>query len=153
MKKSLVAILMFISAQALAGPSPEDVECLALNIYHEARGEPLEGQLAVGFVTLNRVKSSRYPDTVCGVVWEKRKNRRGRWVPQFSWTLDGRSDKPEEALAWKKSQLLANVLLENEIQSFVADSMNYHANTVDPGWSRRLTPVAALGSHIFYVSP
>ena len=71
-----------------------EIHCLALNIYHEARGESLEGRLAVAAVTMNRVRDKRFPDRVCEGVWQPR---------QFSWTHDGRSDRPREAKAWKRS--------------------------------------------------
>lgn len=64
-----------------------EVTCLALNIYYEARGEPLSGQQAVAEVTMNRVASPRFPNTVCEVVYEKRWDRlRKRYVGAFSWT-------------------------------------------------------------------
>jgi len=69
-----------------------EVHCLALNIYHEARGETFEGKLAVAAVTLNRVRHKRFPDGVCEVVWQPR---------QFSWTHDGKTDRPYNQKAWE----------------------------------------------------
>jgi spore germination cell wall hydrolase CwlJ-like protein len=69
--------------QAARDLSEDDLFCMIQNVYHESRGEDALGQAAVAHVTLNRVCSSAYPDTVCGVVWQK---------GQFSWTEDGKSD-------------------------------------------------------------
>ena len=79
--------------------------CLALNVYFEARSEPMIAQFAVAQVTMNRVASEKYPDNVCDVVWQKK---------QFSWTHDGKSDKPKEAKAWEVAQWVAKVVLEDE---------------------------------------
>ena len=72
--------------------------CLALAIYWEARNQPTIGQLAVAQVVVNRVESKRWPSTICDVVWQKK---------QFSWTHDGKSDRPKEKTAWRKSKMLA----------------------------------------------
>ena len=70
----------------------ESLRCMALNIYHEARGEPIEGKIAVGHVVLNRAASRRFPGQICAVVKQGGENRRYRC--QFSWWCDGRSDRP-----------------------------------------------------------
>jgi spore germination cell wall hydrolase CwlJ-like protein len=69
--------------QASTDLSERELGCLVANVYHEARGEDVLGQAAVAHVTLNRVRLPAYPDSVCGVVWQK---------GQFSWTEDGKSD-------------------------------------------------------------
>jgi len=87
-----------------AAPANE-IRCLALNIYFEARGEPESGQVAVGHVVMNRVASSRFPGTVCDVVQQGGSLRRNRC--QFSWWCDGRSDIPGNERLWEKSAELA----------------------------------------------
>ena len=82
--------------------------CLALNIYHEARDQSTAGQLAVAQVTVNRVESKHYPNTVCDVVYQK-----GKSICAFSWTCDGASDTPHEQEAWEKSQYLASMMLDD----------------------------------------
>lgn len=77
--------------------SDKQLNCLAQNIYHESRGEPTKGQLAVAFVTLNRVEDSRFPDTICGVVFQR---------GQFSWTPD--KPKIKEQQAWSKAKDIAD---------------------------------------------
>ena len=50
--------------------TPEEIQCLAMNIYHEARNESLAGKVAVVLVTMNRVADDRFPNTICDVVHE-----------------------------------------------------------------------------------
>ena len=76
----------------------KEIYCLAQNIYFEARGEPENGQFAVAAVTMNRVKSHKYPNTVCKVVWQH---------SQFSWTNDGKSDRPRNKRAWHRARKIA----------------------------------------------
>lgn len=121
----------------------EALTCLALNVYHEARSEPLAGQLAVAQVTLNRAASERYPDTVCDVVWQRK---------QFSWTHDGKSDKPREAQAWAQAQEVASIVYHGTLtlDELTPDVLHYHADWVTPQWAHNKQPVARIGSHIFY---
>jgi len=132
--------------------SSEDEKCLALNIYWEARDQDLEGKLAIGLVTMHRVRSKYYPNTVCEVVWQKNKDKRtGKYVAQFSWTLDGRSDKPKNPQAWQRAQLIASAFADG---AYIHDLTNgaylYHAKYVDPYWSNHYKQVAQIGSHLFY---
>lgn len=122
--------------------------CLATAIYFEARGESTKGQEAVAQVVLNRVRSSLYPDTVCGVVFQGQMRRTGC---QFSFTCDGRSDVPKDMVQWRKSNEVAKRMMEG--QSFLSDighSTHYHANYVAPRWRRELNKVKKVGTHIFY---
>ena len=73
-----------------------EINCLALNLYFEARDQDKEGQIAVGLVTINRVLSKHYPNSICDVVWQQNKNKKGNLIAQFSWTLDGMHDSPLE---------------------------------------------------------
>jgi len=157
MKKLLTALLLLIAGQqAFANTTPSDkdreVSCLALNIYHEARGEPIDGMLAVGFVTLNRVTDKYHPDTICEVVWEKRYSKKHkRHIAQFSWTLDGKSDKPKEKEAWDYAQKLATFLYEGNWRSIVDNALYYHADYIKPNWDfSKIQKVASIGKHIFY---
>lgn len=144
------------SANGKADVAGKEIECLALNIYHEARNEPESGKYAVGIVTMNRVRDRAYPETACAVVWEKRWSRRAtRYVAQFSWTLDGKSDKPYERHAWADAlriakQIYAATPRNLDALSPVGDAKHYHANYVSPDWAQRLTQVVKIGQHIFY---
>ena len=126
---------------------PASVRCLALNIYHEARSEPEKGQQAVAAVTLNRVKSGAFPDSVCKVV-KQGSQKRNRC--QFSWWCDGKADHPTEQAAWKRAQQLARLTLEGEQEDPTNGALYYHADYVRPRWSRKFERTARIGSHLFY---
>lgn len=118
--------------------------CLAVNIYFEARSETLDGMMAVTLVTLNRVASNRYPDTICKVVWQNK---------QFSWTHDGKSDTPRERLSWEISQTVARTVLNDyttKDYDFTDGAMWYHAKYVKPTWRKKLDHTVTVGVHIFY---
>tara|TARA_B100000902_G_scaffold236234_1_gene223820 strand:- start:3335 stop:3727 length:393 start_codon:yes stop_codon:yes gene_type:complete len=118
--------------------------CLALNLYHEARSEDTASQIAVAEVTLNRVDSNRYPNTVCGVV---------KQYKQFSWYWDERSDKPYEKDAFKKSLRIAERMLkERDYYSVVGtEATHYHASYIKtPYWAKKFKRLKKVGSHIFY---
>ncbi len=127
------------------------LECLALNIYWEARSEPLEGQIAVAFVTLNRLNNASFPDTVCGVVQQGGQKRLNRC--QFSWWCDGKSDRPTDAAAWQDSKALARRALFGELADPTANALWYHANYVSPSWTNRKVQTAWIGRQIFYRNP
>ncbi len=126
------------------------LHCLALNVYHEARGEPEEGQYAVAEVTMNRVASKRYPDTVCDVVFEKRWDRiRKRYVGAFSWTeLDSVST--SDSKAWQRATEVAERIYYGREQPRVNGALFYHARRIRPSWARKQVRVARIGRHIFY---
>ncbi len=127
-----------------------EMHCLALNVYHEARGEPKAGQHAVAEVTMNRVASSRFPDTVCGVVYEKRWDRiRKRYVGAFSWTeLDSVSTSDDKA--WAISVKIAEEAFQQGAEARVAGALFYHARHIRPSWARKKIRVGRVGRHIFY---
>jgi len=131
-----------------------EINCMALNIYFESRDQTLHGQIAVGLVTINRVLSSKHPNSICKVVWQKRKNKKGRYVAQFSWTLDGKSDRPLEFESWVSSLRAAETLLHEgslfNVFDFTRGSTHYHAFYVDPFWSKKLTRTITVGDHLFY---
>ncbi|WP_462321016.1 cell wall hydrolase [Halochromatium sp.] len=125
----------------------EDLHCLALNIYHEARSEPLTGQIAVAQVTLNRVASEAFPESVCDVVKQggQKRNR-----CQFSWWCDGKSDHPTEEKAWRKSLDLGRQILAEQSPDPTNGALYYHATYVSPKWSRSFQRTAQIGRHLFY---
>ena len=127
-----------------------DLGCLARNIFHEARGEPVDGQYAVAEVTLNRVESTLFPDTVCDVVHEKRWDRkRKRYVGAFSWTELDSVSKPEGS-AWEQAQSAATLVYDDENKPLVGGALFYHATSIEPQWARSKKRVAKIGRHIFY---
>ena len=126
----------------------EELRCLALNIYFEARSEPLDGQLAVAGVTMNRVADKKFPNSICGVVKQTKSARLHRC--QFSWWCDGKRDEPKEKLAWANAQQLARLYIAGVYDDPTKAAKWYHADYVKPGWAERLTRTAKIGRHIFY---
>lgn len=122
----------------------EAVMCLALNIYFEARDQNIDGQLMVAEVTMNRVKDSHFPDNVCDVVWQP---------GAFSWTDDGKSDKPKDLKAFATSVLLANEVLKGTAPVLGTDAVFYHEKSIRPYWVDTVVEVGQVGDHIFYEQP
>lgn len=125
----------------------EDLYCLALNIYHEARSEPESGQIAVARVTLNRVASKSFPSSICAVVQQGGEKRHRC---QFSWWCDGKSDQPTESRAWRRSLEISRRVLANEVSDPTYGALYYHADYVQPSWSSRLKRTTRIGRHLFY---
>ncbi len=142
--------------------NPEDLEaehyCLAQNLYFEARSESRKGMIAVGLVTINRVKSTQFPDSICDVVWQKRRNQNERWVAQFSWTWDGKGDTPREMERWEEAQMVAGAMIAerslDNFSDFTNGSTHYHAEYVDPWWGRKFVAagytIQRIDTHLFY---
>jgi hypothetical protein len=116
--------------------------CLAKAVYFEARGESLEGQLAVAEVVLNRANSGRYPSTICNVVTQP---------AQFSFIRRGRFPAVDtNCEAWRKALAIAEIANKGLADAVASNVLWYHASYVSPSWGRRLTRVARIGAHIFY---
>jgi len=127
-----------------------DLECLAENIYFEARGEPLTGQYAVAEVTLNRTRAPNFPHSVCAVVHEMRWDpSRKRIIADFSWTEQGALS-PQNGPAWKRAMDVANAEYDDMRDPVVPGALYYHATSVRPSWAKGRTAVATIGNHIFY---
>ncbi len=127
-----------------------DLGCLARNVFHEARGEPSAGQYAVAEVTLNRVDSRRFPNTVCGVVHEKRWDRkRRRYVGAFSWTELDVASSPK-GIAWERAVAAAVGVYDNEREPLVQRALFYHAVDIHPGWADSKQQITTIGRHVFY---
>lgn len=127
--------------------SSQDFNCLAQAVYFEARGEPIEGQLAVAQVVLNRVKSSRYPNKVCAVVFQ---NEKRRHRCQFSFACDGKSDRPRHLGSWGQAKKISLIAVQGLWQDLSLEATHYHANYVSPKWSASLKPTVQYGAHYFY---
>ena len=133
----------------------KQVECLATNIYHEARNDGLTGQRAVAWATMNRTKSEKYPDTICDVVYQAELNDNGiplRNKCQFSWFCDGKSDDIDDQAAWNVAVKIAEeVFVAYGIETDPTNgAIMYHANYVEPFWVSSYTETARIDSHIFY---
>ena len=131
------------------------VMCLAMNLYHETRGETLAGNIAGGYVTMNRVADPRYPDTVCGVVHQAKYHGWDLVNPiknrcQFSWYCDGLSDNPQDGKAMLESVILAQHVIAGTVTDISQGATHYHAKYVNPYWADDMTVVLEIGQHIFY---
>ena len=132
----------------------KDVECLALNLYWESKGESTIGQVAVGLVVLNRVYSNEFPGTVCEVVYQGI-HRNGfplRDRCQFSWYCDSRSDTPRDHHALGYATEIAQfVLLSYKWMPDLSEgSLFYHSTQVNPWWSEHKKKTMQIDNHIFY---
>lgn len=124
--------------------------CLAEALYHEARGESAKGLFAVGEVILNRVDSSAYPNSVCGVVHQ---GTGRKYACQFTWTCDGLSDAINEPRAFTRVGKVAKLLMDGAPRDLTSGATHYHTTAVSPSWARRFPQVAKYGVHIFYRQP
>ena len=122
--------------------------CLALNVYYEARSEPMSGQYAVAHVVLNRVADDSFPDDACKVV--KQGYHKGKHRCQFSWYCDGQSDEVRPTENWYKSQIVALQLLDGKFGGIIEGATHYHATYVNPQWRHELTFIGQVGDHLFY---
>jgi hypothetical protein len=131
----------------------EERNCLAMALYHEARGETEDGQWAVANVIINRAFSKKYPSSICGVVYQNAD--KGRYRCQFTFACDGRSDVASEPNAWRRAVRMAETAYADYVKGDGLDMLPrsvlyYHTTAVAPHWSRSFKRVAAIGSHIFY---
>ena len=134
-------------------------ECLAKNIYFEARNEPFAGQFAVALVTLNRVHDTAFPNTICEVVYQGIHHADGfpkRDRCQFSWYCDGNSDEVHNQRAWQTVQKTANLAMlqyssiKAEGLDYTEGARYYHTYEISPRWSKTFPKVGRIGDHIFY---
>jgi spore germination cell wall hydrolase CwlJ-like protein len=113
--------------------------CLAASVYYESKGEPLTGQLAVAQTIINRTKSGRFADSVCGVV-----KQRG----QFSFTRHGEVPTPAVNSAWSRAVAIARIARDGLWKQIAPAALFFHARYVSPGWGK--SRIASIGNHIFF---
>ena len=139
----------------------QEAYCLAQNVYFEARNQPAAGQMAVMSVTLNRVNDERFPNTVCGVVYEgpTRPSWKGtgEMIPirhkcQFSWYCDGKSDEIKNKDTFEEILLLSELVISGtmSIMDITEGATHYHADYVRPAWAETKTKTIEIEDHIFY---
>lgn len=148
----MVAVVLGVAVITAVAATDDrrQLACLARNVYHEARGEPLAGQYAVAEVTMNRVGASTYPETVCGVVHQKTWDpQRRRWVAAFSWTAMGPRTEPRGG-EWQRARTVSADVYYGRHTPQLDGATFYHAHYVRPGWSRQRARVAQIGKHHFY---
>ena len=115
--------------------------CLSLALYHEARGEPLQGQLMAARVIINRMQSPRWPSSMCAVITQDR---------QFSFYRKDNTPKPRDEVAWAKAQKLAVDIINDPNILPYSTADHYHTVDVHPVWRRKLHRVARIGRHVFW---
>lgn len=125
------------------------LECLALNIYREAGGEPFEGKVAVAQVVINRYNHPKFPKDICNVIYEKN-TMMEKVVCQFSWYCESKlRSKPPNNVAYKESYAVAKkVLLEGFKLDMLNDALYFHSVHVNPRWPHQR--IGRIGNHIFY---
>ena len=160
MKFIISLYLLVFSIFSFADDYDEQTICLAQNIYHEARGEIVEGQIAVSNVVINRVKSKQFPNDICSVVYQRNqieiidKVLKLLRIPafcQFSWTCDPISnDSYKDSESWKNSQLLAREIVQGTHDDLTNGATHYHSVYVNPYWADSLNETVVIGNHHFY---
>jgi N-acetylmuramoyl-L-alanine amidase len=128
----------------------QNLDCLARNVYFEARGEPLAGQYAVAEVTLNRQASRLYPRTICEVVYQKNWDRlRKRYVGAFSWTEFDSLPEPSGE-EWDRAWHVAEAVYYGKTSPTLQGALHFHAVYIKPDWAKSKRRVARIGKHVFY---
>lgn len=122
-----------------------NITCLAENIYHEARGEPVRGMYAVAFVTLTRAKSLA---NVCKVVY-KSSISKSKKICQFSWVCQNNKTIRDQK-SWKRAKAIAKRVATGKLKDFTWAADHYHATSVNPFWADASKITAQIGNHIFY---
>jgi N-acetylmuramoyl-L-alanine amidase len=134
-------LAQLVDEHAGADTDGAEQECLAGAVYFESKGEPLQGQLSVAQVVMNRSSSGRFPSSICGVV-----KQRG----QFSFVRGGRIPPVARgSAAWRRAVAIARIAMADLADSPAPRALFFHARRVSPGW-RGLTRLATVGNHVFY---
>jgi spore germination cell wall hydrolase CwlJ-like protein len=126
---------------AKAGDTADTAEdrCLAASVYYESKGEPLTGQLAVAQTIINRTRSGRFADSVCGVV---------KQPGQFSFMRHGEVPTPAANSAWTRAVAIARIARDGLWKQIAPAALFFHARYVSPGWGK--SRIASIGNHIFF---
>lgn len=130
-----------------------DIECLAKNIYYEARGESEHGMIAVGMVTINRSRDSSFSKTICGVVSQSLVSDTGEKICQFSWVCELTLAAKPVGARWVESLSIARMLLNGghiDHKDLVEGAKYFHASNARPSWRKNKIKVAEIGNHVFY---
>ena len=149
--QSLMHLAVFGASQVdLAEREQSEVNCLAEAVYYEARSESTEGQMAVAEVVMNRVHDSRFPKSVCAVVYQGRYRDTGC---QFTFTCDGSLRSKPYGIAWDRAKAVALHVRMGLSKPVTNRATHYHTDYVNPYWSAGLIETAEVGTHVFYRFP
>jgi spore germination cell wall hydrolase CwlJ-like protein len=125
----------------------ENWKCLSEALYFEARGESVRGQFAVAEVILNRVKSSRFPNSLCGVI---RQGTGKKYQCQFTYTCDGHKEVIHEKKAYERVSKVARAAIDGIAKELTEGATHYHTTAVRPSWAKVYKQTARIGVHLFY---
>ncbi len=139
----------WLSAQPV-GTGGAEWRCLAEALYFEARGESVKGQFAVAEVILNRVDSTSFPDSVCGVIHQ---GTGRKYQCQFTYTCDGHKEVISEPRAFEQVSKVAHFMISGAPRPLTKGGTHYHTRAVSPRWSRTFARTATIGVHHFYRMP
>ena len=134
-------------SQLPAASGGSEWQCLAEALYFEARGETVKGQFAVAEVILNRVDSTRYPNSVCGVIHQ---GTGRKYACQFTFTCDGIPENISEPAAYRRVGKVAKLMLSGAPRTLTDGATHYHTTAVSPRWARVFRKTAKIGVHVFY---
>ena len=123
-------------------------KCLADALYFEARGESVVGQFAVAEVIVNRANSSKFPDTVCGVV--NQGTNKNRYKCQFTYMCDGLIESIDDKASYARAGKIASMTLWDVKINLTNGALYYHAKSVNPSWAKKLVRTGIIGDHKFY---
>lgn len=153
LKKSITCLVLLLmvplafSDSSIDAAVDAEIDCLAQMTYHESRGEPYNGKVAVAQVALNRVRSGNFPDSICRVVKQKI-----RGLCQFSWvckkpTLVRSSDE------FVRGKQVATAVYYGLVEDVTKGATHFHNHSVRPSWARKFKLTARIGNHSFYREP
>tara|TARA_R110000796_G_scaffold156144_3_gene272684 strand:+ start:46 stop:483 length:438 start_codon:yes stop_codon:yes gene_type:complete len=141
MSKLVLSLLLVLPLAVEAQPYAKQAKCLADNLHYEARGESLAGIKAVANVVLNRVKSKRWPNTICKVVYQYK---------QFSWANKQQARHPLNVAYTQHVQNVVSRAIAGKLKDNTGSATHYHTLAVRPGWRKRLVRIKTIGFHVFY---
>lgn len=133
-----------------AASGGDNWECLTQALYFEARGESVKGQFAVAEVILNRASSTKFPNSVCGVI---NQGTGKKFRCQFTYTCDGLAEVVNEKKAWVRLGKIARLMLDGAPRRLTDGATHYHTKAVNPRWARAFPRTASIGVHHFYRMP
>lgn len=121
--------------------------CLTEALYFEARGETIKGQFAVAEVIMNRVDSSKFPNSVCGVI---NQGTGRKFACQFTYTCDGKAEVISEPKSYEALGKIAKFMVDGAERTLTSGATHYHTKAVNPKWARVFPRTTTIGVHHFY---
>ena len=141
-RSTIGGLLLSLSALVSAQPLVDNpLYCMMKNIYHEARGETLKGQMAVASVTMNRVANRHYPNSVCAVVYQRK---------QFSWTLSRTKVHNQDIQFNNTIYIIALKAVTGRLVDHTGGATHFHTTAINPYWASNKVYLTTIGNHVFY---